>query len=447
MKSIPVLAMVLIANLLPAQEVLQQYIATGLENNLALKQKEAGYRLSLEVLKEAHGLFYPAVSVNARYSIADGGRVIAFPIGDLLNPVYSTLNQLTASNQFPQVENQEFAFLRPHEQDTKLRLAQPLFNPEIYYNSMIKKELVGYEECSVDQYKRALTAEIKKAYYQVLMMERLLAMLQETRKLLVENVRVNEALVGSGKLTRDNVLRSQTELGKFDRQLLEVVQNKQTAAAYFNFLLNKPLSDSIMVEEPAMMPENPTWNNFSEKALAGREEIRMLENYNNITALHVKMNKAAALPGIFMLVDYGFQGEKYAFNREQDYLQASVVLSWNLFQGFQNRAKINQSLAQKEMAEIQLAEAREKISLEVINAVLALNTSEAGVSEAGSRVRSAREGFRLVQRKYQEGQASLVEFMDARSALTQAEANLIISRFGYLSDIAEFERASTIEIQ
>jgi outer membrane protein TolC len=123
-----------------------------------------------------------------------------------------------------------------------------------------------------------------------------------------------------------------------------------------------------------------------------------------------------------------------------------LVLNWNLFQGFQNRAKISQSLAKGEMAEIQLEETRGKITLEVINAGHALNASEAGVAEAGNRVRSAREGFRLVQRKYQEGQASLIEFMDARSALTQAEANLIISRFAYLSDIAEFERASAIEI-
>ena len=438
--------MVLTFQGIPAQEVLHQYIATGLENNLALKQKEAGYRLSLEILKEAHGLFYPALSVNARYSVAEGGRVIVFPVGDLLNPVYSTLNQLIESNMFPQVENQEFSFLRPHEHDTRLRLAQPLFNPEIYYNSKIKRELVGYEECSVDQYRRALTAEIKKAYYQVLMSERLLSMLQETRNLLVENLRVNEELVASGKLTRDNVLRSETELGRFDRQVLEVVKNMQTARSFFNFLLNKPLSDSIIVEEPAILPRKPVGDNFSDKALAGREEIRMLENYSNITALQVKMNRAAALPGIFMVVDYGFQGETYAFNREQDYLQASLVLNWNLFQGFQNRAKISQSLAKGEMAEIQLEETRGKITLEVINAGHALNASEAGVAEAGNRVRSAREGFRLVQRKYQEGQASLIEFMDARSALTQAEANLIISRFAYLSDIAEFERASTIEI-
>jgi outer membrane protein len=81
-----------------AQSILQEYINEGLMNNLALQQKEAGYRQSLQTLREAKGLFYPAVSLNARYTVSEGGRVIEFPVGDMLNPVYTTLNQLTASD-------------------------------------------------------------------------------------------------------------------------------------------------------------------------------------------------------------------------------------------------------------------------------------------------------------------------------------------------------------
>jgi hypothetical protein len=40
------------------------------------------------------------------YFMAGGGRTVDFPVGDLLNPVYTTLNQLTGGNNFPQVTNQ-----------------------------------------------------------------------------------------------------------------------------------------------------------------------------------------------------------------------------------------------------------------------------------------------------------------------------------------------------
>ena len=75
--------------------VLQEYITEGLQSNQGLKQVKLDYAANLSALKEARGLFFPDLSLNARYTVADGGRTIEFPVGDMLNPVYSTLNVLT----------------------------------------------------------------------------------------------------------------------------------------------------------------------------------------------------------------------------------------------------------------------------------------------------------------------------------------------------------------
>ena len=69
------------------------------------------------------------------YPKPDGGRTIDFPVGDLLNPVYETLDQMLVAQgqapQFPRVQNQSIAFLRDQEQETKLLLEQPLYEPRI----------------------------------------------------------------------------------------------------------------------------------------------------------------------------------------------------------------------------------------------------------------------------------------------------------------------------
>jgi len=427
-----------------SQEVLKEYIKQGLENNLALQQKEATYRQSLEALKEARGLFFPEISLNARYTVSEGGRVIEFPAGDLMNPVYTTLNQLTGSNMFPMAENQQIRFLRPTEHETKLRMIQPVFNADLYYNAKIKMELTVSEQISVGQYKRELVAEIKKAYYTVGMTESLLAMLRETRLLLLENVRVNTRLFENSKITRDILLRSQTELSKFDQQLQIAVKNRKVAAAYFNFLLNRDLTDTILTESPVMMSlPADVQDNYSRQALQNREEIKNLEHYGRISDLNIQMNRSSGLPELFILADYGFQGEKYEFTGSQDYMQASVVLSWDLFSGFRNKARIRQALIQKETFERRLDETKNQIQLQVINAMNELKTAEAGITAAEKQTSSAREGFRLVSRKYEEGQASLIEFVDARTTLTQAEENLIISRYNYLISHAEFEKVIT----
>jgi outer membrane protein TolC len=428
-----------------AQTPLDDYIRIGLENNLALKQKETSYLKSVEALREAKGLFFPNLSLHARFSVAEGGRTIDLPIGDLLNPVYATLNQILRENKFPQIENQSFMFLRPEEQETKFRLVQPVFNPDIYYNSKIKKELTQTEQVTVDQYRQELVAEIRKAYYNVSMADGMVNMLNDTRKLLEENVRVNQKLVDNGKITIDNLYRARTELSKFDQKIQVAAKNKEIASAYFNFLLNRSLNETILLSEPDMVPALASESGtYRESALVNREELKKLALYNRITGLQIKMNQAGALPNLMIVADYGIQGEKYKINKEADFAQASAILTWDLFAGFQNRAKIRQAKLQKEMLDQQSEEVRKQIELQVINAMSELKTAQAGIESALSQVKTAREGFRLIKRRYEEGQANLIEFIDARTSLTQAEENVILSKYTYLADYAEFEKVCAI---
>lgn len=426
-----------------AQENLDNLIREGIENNLALKQKETSYAESLAALKEAKGLFFPNLSLNARYSVSEGGRTIDLPIGDLLNPVYAGLNQLMQQNLYPSVDNLSFMFLRPQEHETKIRVIQPILSTDIYYNSKIKQDLVGTQKISIDQYKQELITEIKKAWYQVGMADRIWKMLKETRPLLLENVRVNQKLIENNKLTQDYLLRSQTELAKFDQQVLEAEKNRELANAYLNFLLNRPLQAYNDVGDPGTLPELPqSLETLQDWAQGNRQELKLIRQWDKISSQQISMNKAHALPDIMLVADYGFQGDKYRFNKESDFGQASAILSWNLFSGMQNRSKIEQSLLQKEGLEEQAEELEKSIELEVLSVFTNLQKDAANLDVAQSRITSARAGFHLIERRYEEGMASLIEFIDARSNLTQAEESAIIAQFQYLSDFAELERVT-----
>ncbi|MBK8196580.1 MAG: TolC family protein [Lewinellaceae bacterium] len=74
--------------------ILDEYIRTGMTNNLALQQQNLDLRKAQEAIRQSKSLFYPTLQFNANYTRATGGRNIDFPIGDLMNPVYSNLNQL-----------------------------------------------------------------------------------------------------------------------------------------------------------------------------------------------------------------------------------------------------------------------------------------------------------------------------------------------------------------
>jgi len=420
---------------------LEAYISEGLDSNKGLKQKQLDYAGDLSALKEAKGLFFPDISMNARYTVSRGGRTIEFPVGDLLNPVYSTLNMLTGTEYFPQIENQEFSFYRPTEHETKVSLVQPIFNSDIVQNYRIKQQYAEVSRIDVERYKRELIKEISKAYYDHKKAHNLLLLADTSLALVHENLRVSQKLYENDKVTIDAVYRSESELSKVEVQRAQANKLVEASRAYFNFLLNRSLSAPVVLIAESPVPPGVSLEEATRLALENRNELHQIDGYmllnQHVTALH----KGKNIPGVFGVVDYGFQGEQYSFTSEDDFMLASLVMQWKLFQGSVNRQKVQQSRIQAQKLEELYMETQQQISLEVINNFYGLQAAYESVESAGKQVRSSMRAYELINRKYMEGQSSLLELIDARTSLTSAAANSILARSEYFSWLAEFEYA------
>ncbi|MEN8227776.1 MAG: TolC family protein [Bacteroidota bacterium] len=420
---------------------LEEYIRVGLQSNHALKQKQLDYASSLSVLKGARGLFMPDLSMNARFTVARGGRTIEFPVGDMLNPVYSTLNVLTASERFPQIENEEFPFLRPVEHETKLSLVQPIYSPEIIHNYRIRKQYAEIFRIDVDHYKRALIKEITKAYYDYQKAFNLEWLADSSYHLVTENLRVSQRLFDNDKVTIDAVYRSDSELSKVEVQRARTKSMVEASRAYFNFLLNRPLDSSIDLIRESPLPMTVSLEEASLQALQKRDELQQIEQYRKLNQHVTELHRGKNVPGVYGVVDYGFQGEKYSFTGEDDFMMASLVMRWNLFHGATNQQKVQQSKIEGEKLNELYAETEQQIRLEVIHYYYALQAAYESVQSARKQTHSAQRAYELIHRKYSEGQSSLLELIDARTSLTGAAANAIITQSEYFSQLADFEYA------
>ena len=426
---------------LAQNQVLEEYIRLGLQSNQGLKQRQLDYSADLAALKEARGLFFPDLSLNARYTRAEGGRTIVFPVGDLMNPVYSTLNMLTGTEAFPQIENQEFPFLRPREHETKLTLVQPIFNSEIIQNYKIQKQYTEIARIDVERYKRELVREITKAYYEHQKASNLVWLADTTMTLVRENLRVSQRLFENDKVTIDAVYRSESELSKVEVQQAQAQNFLEATRSYFNFLLNRSLETSIELIIPDPQPIGINLDEASQSAIQSRDELAQIREYQQLNEHVTDLYRGNNIPGLFGVVDYGYQGEEYSFTGEDDFLLASLVMKWNLFQGTVNRQKVKQSRIEGDKLEELFLETQQQIKLEVINYYYALQADYESVQSARKQVTSAQRAYELISRKYSEGQSSLLELIDARSSLTSAAANMIIARSNYFSSLADFEYA------
>src|ERR1700761_1887505 len=142
-------------------QALDDYIHLGLDSNLALHQRNFDLGRAQLDLKRAQSLFYPQAGFSSSYTLANGGRTQSIPIGDLLNGVYSTLNQLTNSNKFSQVSNQSIAFLPNDFHDTKMEVTLPILDIDLQHNKDVNRETINVRRADRDVYRRDLVRGIR----------------------------------------------------------------------------------------------------------------------------------------------------------------------------------------------------------------------------------------------------------------------------------------------
>ena len=433
-------------------EIIEKYVHEGLENNLALKQQQFSLQKSLQALKEARGMFLPAIGIEARYSKAGGGRLIDIPVGDLMNPVYHTLNQILQAvgepPAFPAgIENQTIPFLREQEHETKIRLIQPIFQPAIYYKYKIMSNLNHVRQAEMATFKRQLIGDIKKAYFNYLKAARVIKIYDETYLLLKENLRVSEKLFQHHKATEEVVFRAKAEIAELQQQQAEAEKNMKLAAAYFNFLINRPLDSPIesVNESLPMFETELSLPQAEARALEHRVEFQQLQSAIEAAQNNARLSISAFLPGVTGVFDYGFQGEKYKFTEKDDFWMGSIVLHWNLFNGFQDKSKHEQALLEKNKLTTQLMELEAKIKLQVQEAYDNLIVARKSIVSADERLNSARESFRIVSKKYEQGMVPQIEYTNARTMFTNAEINKAIARYDYHVKFAVFEQVAALQ--
>jgi outer membrane protein TolC len=422
-----------------SQTHLDAYIKTALSNNETIKQQQFLLTKSLYALKEAKSLFLPNVAFNGTYTIADGGRTVDIPVGDLMNPVYKTLNQLTGTNNFPQIQNQSVLLNPNNFYDAKIRTTYPILNAEIEYNRKIKAQQYDLQQIEINLYKRELVKEVKNAYYKYLQAGEAVSIYKAALVLVKENLRVNTSLFNNQKVNRTSVIRSDNEVSKYNALLETAIQTQNNAKAYLNFLLNTDLNTAIITDSITSLPDHSF---LGDTTVVKREELEKLKEAvainQNITALA----KSYKRPKLNSFVDLGSQAFDFKVNNKSFYYFAGLSLEWNIFSGNKNKHKIRQAEADGQVLQSQSSYVEQQLKLQLTISNNSFKAALAEFNAAQSQVASSQKYYNDMFRLYKEGQALFIELLDAQNQLVTAKLQLNISLFDTWIKAAEIERAN-----
>jgi outer membrane protein TolC len=418
---------------------LDALVREGLSANRSLQQERLALDGSDAEVREAARQYLPSVTFNARLSDRSGNVT---DLGSLMNPAFGALNQLLGERAFPT----DIALKLPSRQETSLRLTQPLVEPRIAAAWRIRSGARDVQRGAVQAARRRLAADIRIGYLQHARALRLVELYDSTLVLVDEVVRVEESLLRNGAATPDQVLRARADRSETEQKEREAQRLADASRQSLNALLGRPIDarlDPIADDELGLDLTVPLDSALVHAGLS-RPELAQARGGERVARGELALANAGYVPSVVGVLDWGVQGEKYRFNQDEDYLVASLVMQWTLFDGGQREARRQQAHAEVERARTAERDAAELVALDVRTAWEAASVARDALAGARERHAAARRTYELVVRRHANGAASFLELLDARTNFTNAGLNRLFSTYDYWQRCAELDAAAAL---
>jgi len=397
-----------------------QVFAMGNSKQLLAELQEK--EIAAGALTEAWSALYPTAALTGTYTRLD--KVSSFAAG----PATVTVGSLD-----------NYAF--------DLALNQPVFSGGAIHAGIRAAKigtLVADEE--IRTIVQGVLFEARKAYYDVLLAEELEKVSQSDLALARRHLADVEKRLRAGAARQYDVLRARVEISNIEAELIGRQNATRLARAQlFRTLGVAQDSQVTLTDKLAHEPIEPALEAAVSKAFRRRPELLLAELGVRLQHEMVRVSRAGWFPvlSVFFTETYA-KPDPRSMTRIKwgDAWSAGSTVSWNLFDGFKTSALVRQEKARLRQQEIGLLDAEEQVLLEVQQAILSLEDAEKLVASQEANIERAREGLRLAEAGYRAGVATEVEVLDARQALSKAQALYYEALYSHMMARLALEKAT-----
>jgi outer membrane protein len=397
---------------------LEDCIKIASENNKQLMIMNEADTQAEGKLAEAKSGRYPSISSTINYTRVD--QLQSFDLG--------TLKIQTGSLE---------SYLG------ELAIRQPIYTGGMIDSSIKTAELGQLIQKTVkNDLFRNLNFQVKKAYYDILLNEETVKVNTKTEEASFAHLDDVTKQHNQGLASDYDLLRAKVQLSNIRTMLIQSQTTLKKSKLVLINLIGLPLdfADSLTLSDKLVYNEVklPPKDILKTSSFDNRPDLRAAQIKIDIQKETLKMTKAENIPSFSLLGKYGEEKpSRYTIGLVEwgNYWNVSALISIPIFEGFRTSAKIrqeNSALHQAELAEIDL---RERINLELQQAILNINDSLELIASQKENVAQAQEGLRLVEIGYKNGVNTQLEVMDTQIALDTASKNYI--QAVYLYNIAQ----------
>ena len=249
-----------------------------------------------------------------------------------------------------------------------------------------------------------------------------------------------------GAVLKLHVMRARSALSLAESGLIQAQNDLDTARRDFLLAIGAPVSDKVVLTDdlpgPAVGPLEPP--NVSELR-ASRPDIRAFESQINMQKLNVSIVSGDRKPTVSAFGEVGWEKPSSIAMGSlgwDDYWQAGVNLSWNLFDSGYVSGKLVEERAALRQMEEQLGANLRSAQKEVLDAAAQIGVSARLLEAQRSALFEANEALRLAQAGFEEGTVTQVELLDTQTAVTGARLACAEAQYAHALAWAAYSMAT-----
>ncbi len=400
---------------------LERAVQSALAANLGLKSAQEEIRAAMARKNSRRTDFFPTFNLTYRY-IRNDDKERAENVG-LIAPQ----NEFSLSATF----------------------SQPLFTGFSILNRYKISELsLQASQTGEEIFKQDIIFVTMEAYYDLLKSIKLREIALETVAEIEAQKIVAENFYEVGMTPLNDLLQAQVELANAQQASIITQNNMETAEAYFNTVLRRPINAPITLED---IKDYQTFKHDLEYCLIQaekyRQELRLADLNLEIAEKEFEVAKKDFFPTISLDGRYFQQGTEWdakgglgVFGRSSGW-DVTAVATWNFFEWGRTYYGAEEQLHRVSQARLARMQLLDDIRFEVKRAYLKMRETEKNIKTVELAIEQAEENFRINTEQYKEQISTQTDVLIAQVLLSRTRTNYFNALYEYEIAKAALNRA------
>jgi outer membrane protein TolC len=271
---------------------------------------------------------------------------------------------------------------------------------------------------------RGLVVTVVQAYYGLEGAESKVGSMQAANDEAQRFLTMSRQLEAGGEVAHSDVIKAQIQANDQQRALQEAQLAAQNARLNLAVLLFPNFfQDFTLADDIAAVPALPAMTEIRQMAGKNNPELQAALAAMDVANREVEVARAAHLPSLVLDYFYGIDANHFAVNtdgfRNLGYA-ATATLNIPVWHWGAIESKVRQAELQQHQAKVELSAAQRQAVADLESFYAEAQTARGQLDILQNSVDLATESMRLTTLRYQAGEATALEVVDAQNTLTLA---------------------------